>query len=74
MPIGAMLKLDELYAKQRLLQREAARLDAEREALEADDSNSDRVYLLGIEGEALREEALRLDALISDILDRDLQR
>jgi len=74
MPIGATQKLDDLYATQRLLQQESARLDAERETLEAGGCNPDRVYLLAIESLALREEALRLDALISDILDRDLQR
>jgi hypothetical protein len=74
MPIGATQKLGDLYAKQQLLQQESARLDAERETLEAAGSNADRVYLLAIESLALREEALRLDALISDILDRDLQR
>ena len=74
MPIGAMQNLEDLYAKQRLLLQEAARLEAARETLEADRSNPDRVYLLGIESLALREESLRLDAVISDILDRDLQR
>jgi hypothetical protein len=74
MPIGAMQNLEDLYAKQRLLLEEAARLDGEREALEAQGSNPDRVYLLGLESLALREESLRLDAVISDILDRDLQR
>jgi len=74
MPIGATQKLDDLYARQRLLEAESDHLDAERAALEATGADPDRVYLLGIESEALREEALRLNALISDILDRDLQR
>ena len=72
MPLAGNNHLDELYAKHRLLQAEASRLETELAALPA--GEVDRQYLLQIESSALREEATRIGASISDILDRDLQR
>jgi hypothetical protein len=74
MPLGSTKNLDELYAKQRLLQDEAARLEFERDQLDSDGSDADRCYILDIEARALQEEATKLGSSISDILDRDLQR
>jgi hypothetical protein len=74
MPLGSTKKLDELYAKQRLLQEEAARLEVERDQLDAEGSDADHCYILDIEARALQEEATKLGSSISDILDRDLQR
>jgi hypothetical protein len=74
MPLGSTKNLDELYAKQRLLQDEAARLEFERDQLDGDGSDADRCYILDIEARALQEEATKLGSSISDILDRDLQR
>ena len=74
MPLGATDNLDDLYAKQRLLQEEAARLELERDALVADGAEANRCYILDIEARALEEEATKLSSAISDILDRDLQR
>jgi len=42
MPLGSTKNLDELYAKQRLLQEEAARLEFERDQLDGDGSDADR--------------------------------
>jgi hypothetical protein len=74
MPLAAKNNLDELYAKHRLLQDEAARLQSERDRLDPDGPDADRRYILDLEGRALLEEATRLGASISDILERDLQR
>jgi hypothetical protein len=74
MPLAAKNNLDELYAKQRLLQDEAARLDEERDRLEACGADADRSYILDLESRALREEAAKLGSCISDIIERDLQR
>jgi hypothetical protein len=71
MPIGAQDHLESLYARQRLLSAEAARLESERDLL---GQNSDRRYILEIEIVALREEASRISARIADVLERDLQR
>jgi hypothetical protein len=72
MPLAGHNNLDELYVKHKLLQDEAARLEAALGALGADDV--DAQYLLDIESRALREEATKIGAAISDILDRDLER
>ena len=73
MPLAAKNNLDELYARQRLLEAEASRLELAR-----DESNggaeADRRYILDLEIRALREESTNLASTISDILDRDLQR
>lgn len=74
MPIGAHDNLDELYAKQRLLNEEASRLEEERDRSDPDGSDANRHYLLELQIEALREESTRIGAHISDILERDLQR
>ena len=74
MPLSAKNNLDELYAQQRLLRDEAARLDQERGQLQVRGQNADRQYMLDLEIGALLEEATRLDSLIADILERDLQR
>jgi hypothetical protein len=74
MPLAGKNNLDELYANQRLLRNEAARLELEYEGLEVSGAASDRRYVLDVEIRALREEATRLDATVSDILERDLQR
>ena len=74
MPIAADANLDRLYARQRLLDEEALRLEGERDALVAQDAETDRAYVLDVAAGALREESTRLTAMISDILDRDLQR
>lgn len=71
MPIGAQDHLDVLYARQRLLTEEAARLETQRDSSE---KNSDRRYILELEIVALREEASRISARIADVLERDLQR
>ena len=74
MPLGPHTHLDGLYARQRLLQDEAARLESERVQLEAEGTDANRAYILDIESRALEEEATKLGSSISDILDRDLQR
>ena len=74
MPLAAKNNLDELYAKQRRVQDEAARLDRERDALEASGADADRLYILDLESRALWEESTKLGSAISDILERDLQR
>jgi prefoldin subunit 5 len=73
MPLAADNNLDELYALHRMLQHEADSLEREHHDLDAD-AGRNRRYILEIEIEALREEATRLSAAISDILERDLQR
>ena len=74
MPVGAQDNLDKLYAKQQLLTDEAARLEGERDRLDPDGPDANRHYLLELQIVALREESSRINAHISDILDRDLQR
>lgn len=74
MPIAAKNNLDALYARQRLLQDEAARLEVEYDGLDSAGSGADRRYLLDIQIRALQEEATKLNASVSDILERDLQR
>jgi hypothetical protein len=74
MPLAANNNLDELYARQRLLQDEAARLERERDRLDLSGSDADRRYILDLESRALLEEATRIGSSISDILERDLQR
>ena len=75
MPLSAKNNLDELYVKHRLLQAEAARLEDERDAVDMNEgAGADRHYILDIEAQALREEATKIGASISDILERDLQR
>lgn len=74
MPLAARNNLDELYARQRLLQAEAERLEEQSDQLDEDSEASDRRYILDIQSNALREEATKLSASISDILERDLQR
>jgi uncharacterized protein involved in exopolysaccharide biosynthesis len=77
MPIGAQDSLDDLYARHRLLTDEAGRLEAELELLASsgpDDRDGARGYILAIEIAALREQASRVSARISDLLERDLQR
>ncbi len=73
-PIGAHDHLDALYAKQRLLAAEAARLESERDQSDLEGSDTERAYILGIQIDALREESMRIMARISDVLERDLQR
>jgi hypothetical protein len=70
-PTGAHESLEKLYARQKLLFEEVARLEAERDALEP---NSERGYILDLEIVALREEATRYNARIADVLERDLER
>jgi hypothetical protein len=76
MPLSAKNNLDELYAKQRLLEAEASRLELELDAQDVgtDGPAADRRYILEVEIRALREESTGLGSTISDILDRDLQR
>jgi hypothetical protein len=74
MPIGAQDHLDELYAKQRLLSDEAARLEIERDRLDPDGLEANAYYILEIEIAALRQEASRIASRISDVLERDLER
>ena len=63
--------MQQLYDREKRLNEEASRLEAERETLETD---SDRTFILDIEIIALREESTRINARIADILERDLQR
>jgi len=72
-PLAAKNNLDELYAKQRLLRREVDRLEQEGERLDPQ-GDADRCYILQIMCTALLEEESNLNATISDILERDLQR
>ena len=71
MPTGTHDHLQQLYEREKLLNEEAGRLEAERDTL---DTKSDRTYILGIEITALREECTRINARIADVLERDLQR
>jgi hypothetical protein len=71
MPTGSHDHLQQLYDREKRLNEEASRLEAERETLKTD---SDRTYILDIEIIALREESTRINARITDILERDLQR
>ena len=73
MPLAANNNLDELYALHRLIEAEAERLESEQQGLEPA-QQANRLYILEIEIAALREEATRLSAAISDVLERDLQR
>lgn len=63
-----------MYARQRLLKDEASRLEEERDRLDSGGAHADRLYILVIEIDALREESTRISARISDVLERDLQR
>jgi hypothetical protein len=74
MPLGANYNLGDLYARQRLVEGEAARLEAELAHLHRGGQDQDRQYLLGVQIRALGEEATKLGSSISDVLDRDLQR
>ena len=72
-PLAANDRLDELYAVQRLVQAEVDRLQQEHDSLH-EPSGRLRRYILNVQIEALQEEATRLSARISDVLERDLQR
>jgi prefoldin subunit 5 len=72
-PLAANDKLDELYAVQRVLQAEVDRLQQQHDDLR-EPSERLRRYILNVQIEALEEEATRLSARISDVLERDLQR
>jgi prefoldin subunit 5 len=72
-PLAANDSLDELYAVQRLLQAEVDRLQQEHDTLREPVARLRR-YILNVQIEALQEEATRLSARISDVLERDLQR
>jgi hypothetical protein len=74
MPLGASHNLGELYARQRLVEGEALRLEAELAQLHSDGHDADRQYILDLQIRALGEEATKLGSSISDVLDRDLQR
>ena len=74
MPVAAKNNLDELYAQQHLLQTEVTRLETEYDGLDPEVPGADRRYILDIQIRALQEEATKLNACISDILERDLQR
>ena len=74
MPIGAHDHLEELYAKQRMLTDEAARLERERDRIDPDGRDANRHYVLELEIAALRQESSRIGSRISDVLERDLQR
>jgi prefoldin subunit 5 len=74
MPVAAKNNLDELYAQQRLLQTEVARLEIEYDSLDPEPPGADRRYILDVQIRALQEEATKLNSCISDILERDLQR
>jgi hypothetical protein len=74
MPLGAPDHLDELYSKQRVLTEEADRLETERDKLDPYGADGNRHYILELQIAALLQEANRIGAHISDILDRDLQR
>jgi hypothetical protein len=74
MPVAAKNNLDELYARQRLLQAEATRLEIEFDGLDPEGAGADRRYILDVQIRALQEEETKLNASISDILERDLQR
>ena len=74
MPLAAKNNLDELYARHRLLQAEAERLEEHSDQLGDAAADRDRRYILDVQSNALREEATKLSASISDILERDLQR
>jgi cell division protein FtsB len=72
-PLAAKDSLDELYATQRLVQAEVDRLQQEYDGLPQPSARLRR-YILNVQIEALQEEATRLSARISDVLERDLQR
>lgn len=74
MPMGAHDHLEQMYARQRLLSDEAARLECERDRLDPDGPDANRHYILEIEIAALRQESSRIASRISDVLERDLQR
>jgi hypothetical protein len=71
MPTGTHDHLQQLYEREKLLNKEVGRLEAERETL---DTDSDRTFILDIEIVALHEESTRINARIADVLERDLQR
>jgi hypothetical protein len=72
-PLAATDRLDELYAVQRLVQAEVDRLQQEHDSL-LEAPGRIRRHILNVQIEALQEEATRLSARISDVLERDLQR
>jgi prefoldin subunit 5 len=72
-PLAANDKLDELYAVQRMVQAEVDRLQQEHDSLQEPQRHLRR-YILNVQIEALQEEATRLSARISDVLERDLER
>lgn len=74
MPLGAPDHLDELYSKQRVLTEEAERLEGERDTLDPYGTDGNRHYILELQIAALRQEASRITARISDVIERDLQR
>jgi hypothetical protein len=74
MPLAAKNNLDELYARHRLLEEAALRLEEQSDQLGDDAADLDRRYILDVQSSALRAEASKLSATISDILERDLQR
>jgi hypothetical protein len=74
MPVAAKNNLDELYARQRLLQAEVTRLEIEFDSLDPKGPGADRRYILDVQIRALQEEETKLNSGISDILERDLQR
>jgi uncharacterized small protein (DUF1192 family) len=74
MPVSANNNLNDLYARQRLLQTEVTRLETEYANLDPETPGADRRYILDVQIRALQEEAARLNSCISDILERDLQR
>ena len=74
MPMGAHDHLDDLYAKQRVLTEEAARLEDERDLLDPDGADANHYYILEIKIAALLQESTRIASRISDVLERDLQR
>lgn len=74
MPLAAKNNLDELYARQRLLQEAAQNLEEESDRLGDAAADVDRRYILDLQSDSLREEYTKIASLISDILERDLQR
>jgi len=74
MPLAANNNLNTLYARQRLLEAEIARLEGELGLLNPDGDDADRCYILDVQCRALQEEATKLGSSISDVIDRDLQR
>jgi hypothetical protein len=67
-------RLQELYARQRLVDQEAVRLGALLTQSPGEQDDSDRLYLVRLKIKAMDEESARLGSAISDVLERDLQR